>query len=500
MIFEDTAVPNAQGWQSVVDGIFHNARRRPSHPAIGDRERTISYAELAVLVAKTAGHLQSLGVSPGKIVGVALRDDADHVVALLAVSWLGAVILPMDVRWTAEEKRRLAEHFGARLVLLPEGETLPGLNTAVLDAQWRRSVAGNDGNAAYVRSRDQPLLISLSSGTTGTPKGPMVTHGHTLNRLHIYAISLTFNDADRFMAATPLYFGAARYMTMAYLFMGATVVIFPAPYEPEDLARAVNDKNITALFLVPTLLRRLLELPKPASPLFPDVRLMISSGSILYPAERRKIINELCPHFFNFYSSSEGGGISLLRPEHPDEASLSVGNVVFGVEVQIVDERHNEVAPGEVGMIRYRGGAVADGYYRNPKESKVAFRNGWYYPGDLGKIDTAGFLHITGRSKDMIIRGGVNIYPAEIEQTLIVHPAVAEAAVVGWPSHELGEEVAAFVVCRAKTNEQELIAHCRGSLASYKIPKRVFMVDELPRSGIGKVLKPVLIERLRKLG
>jgi len=500
MNLDNIAVPDARGWQSVVDGIFHNARRRPSHPAIIDGHRTLSYAALAAEVVNTAAHLQSRGVRPGDIVGIGLRDDADHVVALFAAAFLGAVILPIDVRWTAEEKRRLAAHFGARLVLLSNAETLPGCDVAVVDAQWRRAVAGSGGEAAVVRRRDQPLLISLSSGTTGTPKGPLVTHGHTLSRLYIYAVSVTFNDADRFLAATPLYFGGARYMTMAYLFMGATVMIFPAPYEPEALARAVNGHGITALFLVPTLLRRLLELRNGGPPLFPGVRLMISSGASLYPAERRKIMNELCPRFYNFYSSSEGGGVSLLRPEHPDEVSLSVGTVVFGTEVQIVDAQHRQVAPGEIGMIRYRGGAVADSYYRNPEESMTAFRDGWYYPGDLGRLDAAGFLYITGRAKDVIIRGGVNIYPAEIEQTLAVHPAVAEAAVVGWPSHERGEEVAAFVVCRTEVDEAELVLHCRGALAPYKIPKRIFIVGELPKSGLGKVLKADLVARLRQTG
>jgi acyl-CoA synthetase (AMP-forming)/AMP-acid ligase II len=248
---------------------------------------------------------------------------------------------------------------------------------------------------------------------------------------------------------------------------------------------------------VPTLLRRLLDMPKTSLPLMPRVRRLISSGSSLYPEERRRIMRELCPNFFNFYSSTEGGGISLLRPEHPDEASLSVGQVVFGAEVQIIDADHKPVPPGTVGVIRYRGGAVADSYYRNPAESAVAFRDGWYYPGDVGRFDDQGFLFLTGRVKDMIIRGGVNIYPAEIEQTLVAHPAVAEAAVVGWPSQERGEEVAAFVVCRATVTEQELIAHCRGTLAPYKIPKGVFLVDALPKSGMGKVLKPVLVERLK---
>jgi acyl-CoA synthetase (AMP-forming)/AMP-acid ligase II len=242
-----------------------------------------------------------------------------------------------------------------------------------------------------------------------------------------------------------------------------------------------------------------MELPKPSLPLLPGVRLLISSGASLYPDERRRIMRELCPNFFNFYSSSEGGGISLLRPEHPDEASLSVGKVVFGAEVQIIDQDHRPVPPGTVGMIRYRGGAVANSYYRDPQESALAFRDGWYYPGDLGRFDAGGFLHLAGRAKDMIIRGGVNIYPAEIETTLVAHAAVAEAAVVGWPARERGEEVAAFVVRRAEVSEGELIAHCRASLAPYKVPKGVFFVDALPRSGLGKVLKPALVERLRAL-
>ena len=498
MTLDNIAVPDSHGWLNVADGIFHNARRRGLHPAIVDVARTITYAELAELITGTAGHLAATGVKPGDMIGIALGDNSEHIIALLATAWLGAVILPMDVRWTPEEKRRLAGHFGARLVLVPDGDQpIGGIRTLALDSAWRRGVETSCGTVPSVRKREQPLLLSLSSGTTGTPKGPLATHGHTLSRLQIYSVSLTFNDADRFIAATPLYFGGARYQTLTYLFMGATVVIFPPPYQPEELARAINEQNITSLFLVPTLLRRLLDLPKAALPLFPNVRLLLSSGAALYPDERRQIMRELSPNFFNFYSSSEGGGISILRPEHPDEASMSVGTVVFGAEVEVVDGEHRPVEPGTIGMLRYRGGSVAEGYYRNPEESAAAFRNGWYYPGDLGKFDANGFLHLTGRAKDMIIRGGINIYPAEIEQILVTHSAVAEAAVVAWPSQDRGEEIAAFVVCRNSVSERELISHCRTSLAPYKIPKGVFFRDALPKSGLGKVLKGELTEWLK---
>ncbi|MBL8384061.1 MAG: AMP-binding protein [Burkholderiales bacterium] len=493
----DLAVPSPEGWLNIADGIFHNARRRPRHPALIDGARTISYAELAVLVTRTARQFELSGVVPGDVLGLALADDADHVVALLATAWIGAVILPMDVRWTAEEKLRVASHFGARLVCVPaEGDALPGMRTLCFDRAWQQAVRDNDGRCTPVRQRAHPAVLSLSSGTTGTPKGPLVSHGHVLARLFIYSVSLTFNEADRFMTATPMYFGGGRYMTLAYLFMGATVVLYPPPYEPAQLVAAVAQQRINAIFLVPTLLRRLLELAGGAGPCLPGLRLLISSGSSLYPEERRRIMAGVSPHFFNFYSSTEGGGISVLRPEDPDAVATSVGRVVFSAEVQVVDADHGPLPAGATGHIRYRGGSVADGFHRDPEASAAAFRDGWYYPGDLGHFDADGYLHLTGRAKDMIIRGGVNIYPAEVEAVLAAHPAVAEAAVVAWPARDRGEEVAAFVVRRAEVGAPALIEFCRASLAAYKVPAAVFFVDALPRSGMGKVLKRELAATL----
>jgi acyl-CoA synthetase (AMP-forming)/AMP-acid ligase II len=232
------------------------------------------------------------------------------------------------------------------------------------------------------------------------------------------------------MAATPLYFGGARYMTMAYLFMGATVVLYPAPYQAEELAGAVNEKLITSLFLVPTLLRRLLEMPKSSLPLFAGLRLLLSSGSSLYPQERRTIMRELCPSIST--ARPRAAAFHCCGPNIPTRCRGRWGKLC-----SVPKSRSSTISIGQwsrtVGAIRYRGGSVADSYYRNPEESATAFRDGWYYPGDLGRFDADGFLYLTGRFKDMIIRGGVADVPTIAETGLPGFRAVTWYAMVAPP-------------------------------------------------------------------
>ena len=191
--------------------------------------------------------------------------------------------------------------------------------------------------------------------------------------------------------------------------------------------------------------------------------------------------------------------MSLLGPGDLEEHGASVGRPVFAVEAEVVDASDGPLAAGETGRLRYRGPGVATGYHGDPEASREAFRDGWFYPGDLAAIDREGFVTLKGRAKDMILRGGVNIYPADIEATLTGHPAVAEAAVVAWPSREFGEEIAAFVRLSAEVDPDELVAFCRERLARYKCPRAVFPVDDLPRNSAGKVLKAELASRLAPL-
>lgn len=473
---------------NITDPYRHHARAVADKPAIVHGERVLRYRELDPLVRRTAAYLYSLGLAPGEVVGVALRDTIEHVVILAALARAGIVLLPLDWRWTAEEKARVAEHFGAQRVF----------EEPDVDARWHEAVAKADPDARFPEG-DVPLLMSLSSGTTGRPKGPRLRHSQFVARFRVSWINLGFNSQDRFLSATPLYYGGGRTFALAMLYTGATVYMLPPPYEPEALCDAVARHRITNLFLVPTLIRRLMSLPDERLAPLRSLRLLLSSGAALHPDERKEIRRRIAPSFVEYYSSTEGGGVSFLAPEDPEQFAGSVGRPVFGVEVQCVDEAHRPLAPGGVGRIRYRGPAVADGFWNDPEASRESFRDGWWYPGDLGMLDEHGYLHLKGRAKDMIIRGGINIYPAEVEAVLQSHAAVADSAVVGWPSREFNEEVAAFVILRGQVSAGELRDLCRAKLAPYKVPREVFVVRDFPRNALGKTIKTELSARLPAL-
>ncbi len=493
---------------NLADMLERNARRRPDHPAVVEGRRVLTHGAFSDLVDRWAARFAELGVGAGDIVGVNLKDTAEHLVALYAAARAGAAVLPMDWRWTEAEKSRIAGHFGAKCVLSePEdgfADRAGSWRSFRVDRRWKDAVAGTRPERDFARPDDAPLMLSLSSGTTGTPKGPLATHRQMLARFMIYFVTLGFDERIRFLCATPLYFGGSRGYAMCALYAGGTVILHPPPYEPADLVAAANDGRATMLFLVPTLLRRVLALEFDAPPpAFRTLDGLFSTGAVLHPEERADVMTRLCPRYLNLYGSTDGGGCTALTWRDPDTAAASVGRPVFGAELQIVDDDDDPAEGGAVGRIRYRHAGTAFGYHNAPEASREAFRDGWYYPGDLGWLDADGFLYLAGRSKDVIIRGGVNIYPAEIEHALSRHPAVHEAAVVGRPSREYGEETAAFVVLEAgragSVDGAELIAHCARTLARYKLPRDVLFVDDLPKSGVGKVLKSALAARLEPL-
>jgi long-chain acyl-CoA synthetase len=482
--------------RNIAGFLEDHAIRRARHVALQEGDRVITYAELDPLVKQTARHLNDSGIKADDIIGVALKDSADHLIVMFALARLGAVILPLDWRWTSEEKSRLTTFFGVERAITEPESNFGNIICLPVDQAWQSAVADKPADYPCASGGDRPIVLSLSSGTTGRPKGPMMTHAQFIARLMIQWVTLGFSQHDRYLSATPLYFGGGRSFTMGSLFSGGTVIMFPPPYDPEDLVAAVANLKPTTLLLVPTLLRRLLALPDSGTLLLGDLKRLLSTGAVLHPDERQTVMQRLNPEFINYYGSTEGGGITVLLPEHSGSAAASVGEPVFATDVQVVDDSGQSVPAGDTGLVRYRGPSVAESFHNDPEASAEAFRDGWFYPGDIGKLDDDGRLYLVGRAKDVIIRAGVNIYPTEIEQVLISHPNVRDAAAVAWPSKMTGEDVAAFVVSDGEVDADELIAHCKTALAPYKAPRQIFFIDELPKSPLGKVLKAELVKQL----
>lgn len=484
-------------FDNVTAALASNARRRPDHPALICGATVVTHLDLELQVQRVAGALMKEGLKRGELVGLSMRDTTEQIVVTFAMMRLGVILLPMDVRWTAAEKVKAMEMFDSRKLLTDsQGDDPPGVSSICIDERWMLAAQSAEAVTGWNTTEVSPLLLSLSSGTTGLPKGPLIDHGLFMRRMFYETVTSGTNQSDVNMLATPIYFGGGRNITLQNILIGATVVLFPPPYEIEDLVREVNARKVTTVFLVPTLLRRLLDLPHQDGLIFPNLRLLMCSGAMLHGDELSAIRKRVTPNIMNIYATTDGGIAAVLSPEDSEKRPGSVGKPAFLVDMQIVDEQHQKLGPPEIGRIRYQSLAVVDNYHRNPEETTQAFQDGWFYPGDLGYFDADGFLHIVGRSKDMIIRGGINIYPAEIEATLGKHPSVEDVAVVGWPVGDRGEEIAALVVPKTEVDEQVLIGYCQASLARYKIPRRIFFLSNMPRNDAGKVNKIKLTEML----
>lgn len=473
----------------------HHAKARPRDQAICAGATAVDYAEIAAKIRRLGAALGNLGAQEGDRVAVALRDTPDHLVLNYAIARIGAVLVPLDWRWSTDEQARIIEQFQVTILVREDDLADPGAPSSVTVSDLI-GLAPPGASSPLVERPDLPLLISLSSGTTGLPSGPIVTHGQMLRRFWTHWINLGLNADDRFLSATPLYFGGGRTFAMSVLFAGGTVVLFPPPFQADALCEAVASTGATSLFLVPTQLRGLLALDNARLAPILNLDLLISSGAPLEPDERDEITQRLNSNFREYYASTEGGGISLSTRQSRKKNRNAVGRAVFGVEISVVDTDDTPLPPGEVGRLRYRGPGVATEAATGERRESLTSNEGWFYPGDLAEIDADGFIILRGRAKDMIIRGGVNIYPNEIETVLRGHPAITDVAVIGLPSKKLGERVAAACISRGTPPETDTLEHwCAERLAPYKVPEVFAFLDDFPRNSTGKVLKNSLVQR-----
>jgi acyl-CoA synthetase (AMP-forming)/AMP-acid ligase II len=275
--------------------------------------------------------------------------------------------------------------------------------------------------------------------------------------------------------------------------MGGTVILNPPPWKSQNFISALKKYSPNSTFLVPTQIRDLLLLDKKKLQYCSVLSSLISSGSPLHKHERKKVINYICPGLIEYYASTEGGGISALFANEMKIAPDSVGKPIFRVEVSITDQKSNEMPKGKIGLIRYRGPAVASNKRLNTETKKNYQNDGdWFYPGDLGELCKDGYLYLRGRAKDLIIRGGVNIYPQEIETVMAKISGIKEVSIFSLPDPHYGEIVAAAVVTEIDESIEKIIQKCSKLLAPYKVPSTIIRVNQLPKNSGGKILKAKL--------
>jgi long-chain acyl-CoA synthetase len=473
--------------------VLHHGRYRPSAIAIESGAETVTYSALARRVRQMAACLTDRGVKSGDVVGLRVKDRPEHIVALLAILKVGGIVLPLDWRATVEECERVLSRFPAAAVV-GEGELPPGSFVAIRPADADAYEPDASASAGII---DQAAVFSLTSGTTGSPKAIVLTHEEFFGRLtSFHAEGIILRD-DRFLSPLPLAYSAGRVLALTALIFGATLVMFPSMFDAGELVRAVNERAISALAVSPNVSRELLGL-KSATRLMPNLRLYISTTGRLHAEERLALLDRVTPRLVDYYGSTGGGLIALFQTEDRARAAAAAGRPGFGAELEVADESGKPLAADEIGWIRVRGAGVTTRFAGDAPTGDEGLRHGWYYPGDLGYLDASGYLYLTGRTADLIKRGGLMVHAQEVERVLASHDAIMEAAVVGLPSAELGEVVGAFVRLKGEVTQRDLIAFCRARLAPYKIPSSVTFVEALPRNANGKVVKAELIKLASK--
>jgi long-chain acyl-CoA synthetase len=456
------------------------ARYQPARIAIETPKDTVTYAALDETVRRIAALLRQAGVVPGDVVGVRLRDTPQHMAALFAAMRVGAVVLPLDWRGTEAELLRIAGQFGPKAILADDRSVL-GWSPAMLEIGLSASLAPD-----VQPPDDAPnnvFGLTLTSGTTGQPKAMIATHDQTYARCMTRALEGMFLPEDRYLTTLPLAYHAGREHALSALVIGATLVMFPTLFAPRELVDFVNTRAISVFNLSPNMSRAVLGIAGADGELLtPGVRAMISTTGKLDPHERVLLRRHVAPRVIDYYGNSGAGPIAIMSREEDATEPTAVGRVAIGVEVEIVDDDGKPVPEGEVGAIRLRGRTITTEMAGADEVRGEGLRDGWYYPGDLGRFGERGILHLIGRNADLIKRGGLMIHAQEVERAIREHPDVIDVAVVGVPSQELGQEVVVFMEVKRPIDPKQLVHQLRGKVAGYKVPSRFETVNALPRA------------------
>jgi fatty-acyl-CoA synthase len=503
------------------DILLQSAKRHPAKTALIYGERRVSYGDLAAAANQFAHGMLGLGIAKSDTIAIMSRNIPEYVMAHFGSAQTGAILCNLMTGYAADELVAILEQTGAKLVVVEAGfqdkiaqiiDRLPALDHVIVIGEpatgtWHEFddfIGGQPKTPPNVMLLEtDPFAMTFTGGTTGRPKGAMVSHRCRLVSCYTIAIEQEVTEDDVVGLITPLYhaMGSLVWMPTAIL-VGATCVLLTG-WDADEFAGETHRHGISNVMMVPVQLSQLLDAAHFSKEKLSSLRMITCAGAIT-PPDLVASVDARLPDtkFTDHYGQSETGPLCIYKPSHPRHKAATVGRPALGVDLALLDPDGHPVAVGETGEIVVRGPFLMDGYYNNAEETTAYFKNddGWAWTGDLASMDEDGFVTLAGRSKDMIVSGGVNIYPREVEIALEKHQAIMDCTVFGIPDQKWGEALCALVVVgHGETlDETAILTHCTNHLAKFKQPKIIRFVDTIPKTPAGKVQKPLLREAYLK--
>lgn len=492
---------------NLTDLLADTAARWPNHPAIRFRNLTVTYTELNSRVNRLASGLRLAGLKPGDVCVLMMPNSINWVTAYYALAKIGSIILPVNFLYRVGELQHILRDSGARAFIGHAGHLeemrkvmsgMPSLQIRIAEGEAAKGFTPLEALfvdhatiPVYPARDDDPLALIYTSGTSGLPKGAVLTHGNLASNAITVAKMRHTEPEDVVLGVLPFFHIYGQTSTLnASIYLGLTVRLW-VHFDAQEVFTAIEEEKSSILIAVPTMLNRLAEMAAASRPRRSSLRFCVSGGASLPVEVLRRFESLFQTTIYEGYGLTECSPVCVENPYGRPTRPGSIGIPIPGFDARIVDEVDREVQRGEVGELIVRGPGVMKGYLHQPAATEEALAGGWLHTGDLARQDEDGYIYVVDRKKDLVIRGGYNVYPRELEEVLYAHPAVSEAAVMGVPHPDLGEEVAALVVLRPGTNatSEDIRTFVKERVAPYKYPRMVKLVQELPKSATGKILK-----------
>ena len=496
------------------ENLKNSASRFPNRTAYTFLNQSKTYAELDKLVDSAASGLSAAGITKGDRVALMLGNCPEFVIAYFGILRAGAVVVPINSAYTTGEisyilsnsqAKALIAHSSLEATISPLREKLENLKMVIytdsIESEWSWESLIHDQieklESPSIGEEDLAVIL-YTSGTTGKPKGAMLSHRNLASNTASMSQLTEFTEEDRVIAVLPMFhvFCIATCINIP-IACGASIVIVPK-FSPTEVINTIRRENATIFAGVPTMFSFLLQVPGAKAEDFSSIRACFSGGASIPVELLHRFEEKYKVHVLEGYGLSETAPVTAFNPLRGTRKTGSVGIDIPDVKNKVVEPDGIEVPRGEIGELIVKGPNVMLGYLGMPEATASALKDGWFYTGDLARMDEEGYIYIVDRKKDMILVGGYNVYPREVEEVLYQHPAIVETAVVGIPDTEYGEIVKAFVVTNDEgITMEEILYFCQDKLAKYKLPKQVEFMKELPKNSTGKILRrALLVERV----